>query len=109
MSVASWSLVIAADPLLDQVGVLLQVRGAAGLQLGEREDPASRSPRRAAPPVDHHDVREVGQLGALLQRLGELGGVLRDQDPALGVGEDERGLLGVGLRVDRGRGGARRT
>ena len=103
MRVASWSAVIAADPLLDSVGVLLQVRGAALPPARRGRAPSPRvalggSRRRS---IDD-DMGELGQLGPLLARLGELRRVLGDEHPAVGVGEDERRLLGVGLRVDRG-------
>jgi hypothetical protein len=78
---------------------------SARLQLGERQDPVLGL---HALRVDDHDVRELGELGALLAGLGELGRVLRDEDPARGVGEDERRLLGVGLRI-HGRGGRARA
>ncbi|CAM5679988.1 hypothetical protein SVIOM74S_01093 [Streptomyces violarus] len=68
-----------ADPLLDQLGVLLQPGGTARLQFVEAEHPVAGLD---AGRVDDHDMGEVGQLGALLLRLGELVGVLRDQHPA---------------------------
>lgn len=91
------------DPLLDQVRVLLQIRGTALFQLGEGEHPVAGLDTGR---VDDHDMGEFGQLGALLLRLGELGRVLGDQHLAGGVGEDEGRLVGVGLRIHRGRGGA---
>ncbi|AKZ55655.1 hypothetical protein SAM23877_2606 [Streptomyces ambofaciens ATCC 23877] len=94
-----------AHPLPDQLRVRLQTGRTPALQVVEGQHPVLAGVGTGR--VDHHDVGELGQLAALLPRLGELGGVLRDQDPALGVGEDVRRLLGVGLRVDRGRRGAR--
>lgn len=92
------------DPLLDRVRVLLQIRGAARLQLGEGEHPALgvALDRLGARRVEDHDVLEVRQLGAALARLRQLGRVLREEHPALGVAQDVRRLLGVGLRVNGG-------
>lgn len=96
------------DPLLDTLRVLLQIGGAALLQLGEGEHPALRIALGGlrARLVDDDDMGQLGQLRALRAGLGELSGVLRDQHPAAGVGQDVGGLLGVGAGVDRGGGGA---